>query len=177
MSKDFSAKFIDIMIGIVLGLGFQWWIVLREPWQFIAFIFAYIDIIDYWIDYGPSLKRFPPKKEWDVLLDVGIVFALFLYVYSTQINILYFLGAFILLRILDFLWLLSSKAEYQTSGTEKIYVATWLRFDLIEVFFVFALIGVNIFFVFPTIITLAIYIPFRFLIRVLASMKYRRTYL
>ena len=165
------------MVGVVLGLGFQLCLTLHQPWQFVAFIFAYIDIIDYWIDYGPSLKRFPPKKEWDILLDVGIVFSLFLYIYSTQINVIYFLGAFILLRVLDFFWLLSSKVEYQTSGTDKIFVATWLRFDLIEAFFALALIGVSYFFAFPAIIILAIYVPFRFLIRILASLRYRKAYL
>ena len=42
--KDFSLKFIDIMIGVVLGLGFQWWPLLQEPWQYVAFIFVYLNI-------------------------------------------------------------------------------------------------------------------------------------
>jgi len=33
MLKNFSLKFVDIMVGIVLGLGFQWWPELHEPWQ------------------------------------------------------------------------------------------------------------------------------------------------
>ena len=38
------------MVGVVLGLGFQWWPLLKEPWQYTAFIFVYLDIVDYWID-------------------------------------------------------------------------------------------------------------------------------
>ena len=69
------------MIAVVLGLGFQWWPALTEPWHYIAFIFVYVDIVDYWMDYGPSLKKFPPKREIDIILDILIMFALFLYIF------------------------------------------------------------------------------------------------
>jgi hypothetical protein len=89
--KNFSVKFIDMMIGIVLGLGLQWWVNLESTWQYVAFVFCYFDITDYWIDYGPSLKKFPPKREIDVFLDVAIAFSLFFYIYTTQVSVFYFL--------------------------------------------------------------------------------------
>src|SRR4051812_14495728 len=110
--KNFSLKFLDIMVGIVLGLGFQWWVALQYPWQYVAFIFVYFDIVDYWIDYSPSLKKWPPLRELDVFLDISIMFSLFLYIYSTQLTIAYFLTTFIAFKLLDYFWLLSSKHEY-----------------------------------------------------------------
>ena len=38
----FGPKFMDVMVGVVLGLGFQWWPDLREPWQFLAFVLVYL---------------------------------------------------------------------------------------------------------------------------------------
>ena len=112
------------MIGIVLGLGFQWWPNLHEPWQYAAFIFVYLDIIDYWIDYSPSLKKFPPKSELSLFVDVGIMFILFLYIYATQLTVVYFLSASIALSILDLLWMLRAQHEYQPTHTAKVYLRT-----------------------------------------------------
>jgi hypothetical protein len=129
-TKDFSLKFIDIMIGIVLGLGFQWWTALTAPWQYMAFVFVYVDIIDYWIDYGPSLRKYPPKKEFDLILDVIIMFNLFLYIFSTQKETsLYFLVSFVLLRILDMIWIGRAIKEYPEEGLQ---IKKWLKFNAIE---------------------------------------------
>ena len=162
------------MVGIILGLGFQWWPSLKEPWQFIAFIFVYFDIVDYWIDYGPSLKKFPPKREIDVLLDVGIMFALFLYIYNTQLSILYFFGAFILLRVLDYLWLLSSKYEYHPTRADGAFVDTWLNFNLVECLFAIGLTFLVFFSSFSSFALLIVFIIFRIIIRVFASLRYKK---
>jgi len=172
--KNFSLKFLDIMIGLVLGLGFQWWPDLIEPWQFVVFVFVYLDIIDYWIDYGPSLKKFPPKFELDIFLDVGIMFALFLYIYSTQLTVAYFLSAFILLRALDFFWLLRSKYEYHPVGIEGKYVNTWLRIDAFECFFVGGIAWWSTFTTFNPLIMVIIFIAFRIIMRFIASLTYKK---
>ena len=99
--KGFALKFLDIMIGIILGLGFQWWPNLVESWQYIAFIFVYLDIIDYWIDFLPALRKFPPEAELDWFLEVGIMFFLFLFIYTTQTTIGYFLWSFFGFRIIS----------------------------------------------------------------------------
>jgi hypothetical protein len=174
--EKFSAKFIDIMIGVVLGLGFQWLPILHAPWQITAFIFAYIDIVDYWIDYGPALKKFPPKREVDVLLDVAIVLAIFLYIYTTQVGIIAFLGAFILFRLFDYLWLLSSKYEFSPTGTVKKYVDTWLMLDLIEIGVTAVLVWFTAVLSFNPLPILVVYIIFRLLTRVFASLRYRKSY-
>ncbi|HEY4523268.1 MAG TPA: hypothetical protein VJK04_00125 [Candidatus Paceibacterota bacterium] len=174
--KNFSLKFIDIMVGIVLGLGFQWWPNLQTPWQYIAFIFVYLDIVDYWIDYSPSLKKFPPKKEINVMLDVSIMFALFLYIYSTQLTIIYFLTAFVVFIALDYFWLLSSRHEYHPTGTDKLFVDTWIRFNLVEIFIAIALIIlVMVFHVLPLAV-LIIFIVARLITRALASWRYKKVH-
>lgn len=174
--RSFSLKFIDIMVGVVLGLGFQWWPALREPWQYAAFVFSYLDIVDYWIDYGPALKKFPPKREIDVLLDVAIVFTLFLYIYTTQLMIAHFLGAFFLLRIFDYFWLLSSKYEYRPTGVDKTFVDTWLRFDVVEAVVTLAFIGLALVTSLSPSIVLAGFIVFRIVIRVFASRQYKKVH-
>jgi len=174
--KNFSLKFIDIMIGIVLGLGFQWWPVLEYPWQYIAFIFVYFDIVDYWIDYSPSLKKFPPKREIDVFLDIAIMFLLFLYIYSTQLSILYFLITFIILKVLDYLWLWSSKKEYHPTGVDKLFVDTWMKFNLIEVAVSLFLIGFVYVFALSPLVAIITFIVFRIIMRVLASFYYKKAH-
>ncbi len=172
--KNFSLKFIDIMVGIILGLGFQWWPQLHEPWQYIAFVFVYFDIVDYWIDYSPSLKKFPPKREVDILLDLSIMFVLFFYIYVTQLTIVHFLTAFIGLKVLDYFWLLSSQREYKPTGTDRLFVTTWLTFNLIEAAgAILGIIAAAEFGVSPIVILLY-FIVFRIGMRVLASLRYKR---
>ena len=176
MLKDFSLKFVDIMVGIVLGLGFQWWPELREPWQYVAFIFVYFDIVDYWIEYSPSLKKWPPKKEIDVMLDIAIMFSLFLYIYSTQLTIIYFLGSCILLRVFDYFWLLSSKLEFHPTGADKVYIDTWLKLNFVVV----VGSGVILFIAHYTSISalniLFLYFITRLTVRVFASLSYKKVH-
>lgn len=175
--KDFSLKFVDIMIGIFLGLGFQWWSSLREPWQYIAFIFVYLDIVDYWIDYGPSLKKFPPKKEVDVFLDLAICFSLFLYVYSTQFLIVYFLLSFVLFKIFDLLWLISSKIEYKPEKFDKKFINTWIVINAVEIISTGALILLSTLPVITPLIVIILYVAARIISRIVASSRYKKIYL
>lgn len=175
--KNFSIKFIDIMIGVILGLGFNWWKELQEPWQFIAFIFVYLDVVDYWIDYGPSLKKFPPKKEIDVFLDLAICFSLFLYIYSTQLSITYFIMASGLIKIFDFFWLFSSKLEYRPTDFDKKYIVTWMITDGIEIALAALIILLASFINFSSLTILIIFIALRLSARVIASYNYKKIYL
>lgn len=172
--KNFSLKFIDIMVGIVLGLGFQWWPDLQEPWQYIAFIFVYFDIVDNWIDYSPSLKKFPPKREIDVLLDLGIMFTFFLYIYATKLTVAYFLMAFVVFKILDYFWLLSSKHEYNPTGIDRTFVNTWMKLDLIEAIFTGVFIYLS--YLFAPIFIISGFIIFRVITRIWASFKYKKVH-
>lgn len=174
--KNFSLKFIDIMIGVVLGIGFQYWQELHELWQYVAFIYVYIALIDYWIDYGPTLRKFPPKKELDVMLDVAIMFALFLFIFAVQYSIVYILSAFVLLRALDFIWLLKVKRNHHPTGKDLTYVNTWLRVNVIDCIFALSLIGVSWLVPIPSLITLIIFILINSLMRTYASIQYKKVH-
>lgn len=176
MIRDFSLKFIDIMIGVILGLGFQWWPNLHEAWQYIAFIFVYIDIVDYWIDYEPALKKFPPRNEIELLLDVGIMFSLFLFIYATQLSILYFLVSFILFRVVDTLWLVRVKFQYQPTHTDKVFVDTWTRFNVIEIAAALLMAILVPAFSIEALPILIGFIVFRTFMRVLASFQYKKVH-
>jgi hypothetical protein len=165
------------MIGIILGLGFQWWVNLQEPWQYLAFIFVYLDIVDYWIDYGPSLKKFPPKKELDVFLDLMICFSLFLYIYATQFSLVYFLLSFMLVKALDSFWLLSSKLEYQPKDFDKKFINTWIGLNIIEVVITGGLIALILITPISSLAILIAYILIRLISRIIASTKYKKIYL
>ena len=175
--KNFSVKFVDIMIGIVLGLGFQWWVALKEPWQFVAFVFAYLDIVDYWIDYGPALKKFPPKREIDVFLDVAICFSLFLYIYATQLHVIYFLLAFASIKLLDFFWLVSSKRSYRPTGFDRTYINTWAIVDGVEVTMAISLAFFASLVPAPALAVVLAFILMRVAARIVASAKYGKVYL
>lgn len=174
---NFSLKFIDIMVGLVLGLGFQWWPVLQSPWQYVAFIFTYVDLVDFWIDYGPALRKFPPKREIDVLLDIGICFAMFLYIYASQLTTIAYLGGFILLRVLDFFWLLSSKFEYSPKGFDKTYLNAWMRVDLIQTLLAALLCLVSLAMPVSPMVLIVGFIILIFITRVYASMTYKKAHL
>jgi len=174
---DFSLKFIDIMVGLVLGLGFQWWPFLSAPWQYVAFIFTYLDLVDFWIDYGPALKKFPPKREVDVLLDIAICFSMFLYIYATQLALIAYLGAFILLRILDFFWLLSSKIEYSPQGFERTYLNTWMLADLLQSLIAATLCLMSVLMPISPMIFVVGFIFLIFVTRFFASFLYKKVHL
>lgn len=174
--KSFGLKFIDIMIGIVLGLGFQWWPNLQEPWQYIAFIFVYLSVIDYWIDTSAAFKKYPPKRELDVILDIAIIFILFLYIYSTQRSITYLLSTFVVFRILDSLWILRKVKEYQLNTLDKHIFSTWFRFNTVEIVGALLLLGLNIFNPLPYLALLLIFIALRVGSRILSSFRYKRVY-
>lgn len=169
-----TIKFIDIMIGVVLGLGFQWWGSLQEPWQFAAFIFVYFDLVDYWVDYSASLKKLPPRRELGMLLDVAVVFTMFLYIYATQLPLMYFLLAFIGFRLVDILCLLRAKAENRPTPHEAKFLRAWMVNNTVEALYTAGLLLVigN----FSPAVLLGVFIVLRLATRVWASLQYKKVY-
>ena|SRR3989338_1157346 len=174
--KEFSSKLLDIMIGVILGLGFQWWPDLKEPWQFIAFVTVYLLIIDYWIDTASALKKFPPKRELDIIIDVALMFSFFLFIYSTRNSIVYFLFAFAFFRILDILWIFRAKSEYQISNHDGLVMHTWLFADMIEIAMALVLLAAYYNQKTPELILLGIFITIWLVIRIFSSLRYKRVY-
>jgi hypothetical protein len=164
------------MIGIVLGLGFQWWPALTQPWQYIAFIFVYIDIIDYWIDYAASRKKFPSKREVDIILDIAVMFALFLYIYSTQVTINYFLISFLTLSIFDALSIVRTSLQHQLGGAGKDFFGAYLMVDITNAIICGVLVFVATSFSLEPLTTLMIFIGARVVMRIIASIKHKHVF-
>lgn len=171
-----TIKLVDIMIGVVLGLGFQWWPSLHEPWQYVAFIFVYFDLVDYWIDYSTSLKRLPPRRELTILLDIAVIFTMFLYIYATQLSILEFLAAFIAFKVVDTFCLIRARVEHHPSKHDRHFVRAWIWSNLFEVVGTGALIAWTYHEPLTAPIMLGIFIALRLATRVWASLQYKEVY-
>jgi hypothetical protein len=174
--RDFSLKFADIMIGIVLGLGFQWWPMLHEPWQYLAFVFVYLNLIDYWIDYSPVLKRYPFKREIDVIIHFGIIFMMFYLVYATQRTVGLVLLAFAIYRLLDLVWMWRLQKSYDVADTDRRFIINWSRYEAFEGISALLLAGISVVSHVSALSTLVAFIAVRIATRVIASYSYRAVY-
>ena len=104
------------------------------------------------------------------------MFVFFLYIYSTQLTIVYFLTTFIIFKILDYFWLWSSKREYQPTGIDKIFVDTWMNFNLVEIVVTSALIGLVLVSNLQALPAICIFIVFRVAMRITASIRYKKVH-
>ncbi len=174
--STFSLKFVDIMIGMVLGLGFQWWISLHEPWQYIAFVFIYFNLVDYWIDYSPTLKKFPPKHELDVMIHLAIAFTMFLLTVATQATIFELLSAFVAFRIVDLWWIKRICKEHKPTPQDRIALDAWTKYGLIEIVGAVLLGLLDRGGLLAPLMIILIFVAFRVTTRVLMSMSYQRVF-
>jgi len=172
-TTSFSIRFIDIMIGVVLGIGFTWWPKLVDPWQYIAFLFVYVDIVDYWVDYVPALRKVPPRRELDLFIDVAIVFSLFLSIFATQVTITYFLGALILVRILDIAWILRARRDH-AAHPDISFLSIWMYFDIAEIIGFALLLFVGTAYSLTSFVQIIIVVLFWIIMRVFAGLKYKK---
>lgn len=164
------------MIGVVLGLGFQWWPNLHEPWQYAAFIFVYFDLVDYWIDYSASLTQLPPRRELGILFDVAVIFTMFLYIYSTQLSVVYFLLAFLAFRVVDMCCLLRAKYEHHQSLHAGRFIRAWLINNTIEIIYTALILFIASNYAFSPLSVLGVFIALRLTTRVAASLQYKQVY-
>ncbi|MFH1597809.1 MAG: hypothetical protein ABIB97_01900 [Patescibacteria group bacterium] len=174
--RNFSIKFVDIMIGVVLGVGFQWWPDLKEVWQYLAFLFVYLNLIDYWIDYSPTIKKFPLKRELDVILHTFIIFSMFFLIFNTSNSLSAFLLAFVLYRILDIVWIWRMKTVYRASAYDKKFLNSWGLQDIYEVAFTLLLLLAFWMWKGQPLYYLLIFIALRVLTRIMASLRYKKIY-
>ena len=174
--RDFSLKFADIMIGIVLGLGFQWWPNLHQPWQYIAFIFIYLNLIDYWIDYSPVLKRYPFKREIDVVLHFVIIFMMFYLVFATQRSLAVLLFAFAIYRLADLVWMWRLQKSYKLDLHDRPFLVNWQRFEFIEFCAALFFSGISLISRISPITILVVFMLIRLSTRTMASYRYHSVY-
>lgn len=174
--KQFQLKFIDVMVGVVLSLGFQWWPALNEPWQYLAFVFTYLSLIDYWIDYNPVAKKYALRLEIDVIIHTVIIFSMFLLIFATQKSLPYFLMSFMVYRIADILWLWRIKSEHKILHDDIKFMDTWLFYDAIEAIVAFGLYFLSSYYIFNPIIILIVFICIRAITRFMSSVKYKKVF-
>lgn len=172
----FGLKYADLIIGVVLGLGFQWWPNLTEPWQYLAFIFVYLNLIDYWVDYSPLLRKFPLRREADVILHTYIIFTMFFMIYGTHKTISYFLMAFVLYRIGDLLLLLRIRNEHRLDPQDRPFVHAWLRFEFVEAVGTALLLFLSLLTTTAPIFLFLLFVVLRIFMRSVASLSYHKAY-
>ena len=173
--KSIKLKILFTLI-IILGLGFQWWAELREPWQYLAFVFAYLNIIDYWIDYNPLAKKYTLKLEIDVILHTIIIFSMFLLIFGTQKTLAYFLIAFAFYRLADILWIWRIKKEHRVPHSDLIFLNTWFKYDFVEMFVcigLYFLIGQDIL---SQMSILVMFVCIRVITRFIESKSYKKVF-
>lgn len=176
MPDRFSLKFVDVMIGVVLGLGFQWWPELKSTWQYIAFVFVYLNLIDYWIDYSPTLRKYPMKNQFDVILHTGIIFAMFFQVYTTHQSLQIFLLSYVYYRLIDIIWIWRMKRRYKSTEKELRFLNAWNISDVIEAIIALILMIIAFSFQISPLLLLIIFILFRIGSRIYASFRYNHLY-
>ena len=164
------------MVGVVLGLGFQWWPEVNEPWEYLAFIFAYLNIIDYWIDYNPLAKKYAMKLEIDVMLHTVIIFSMFLIIFATQKTIFYFLVSFALYRVADILWIWRIKSEHKIPPSDLVFLDTWFLYDFVEAFICIGLYAAALYGNVSPLWIMVIFVCLRILTRAIESTRYKRVF-
>ncbi len=176
MPAKFQLKFIDVMVGVVLGLGFNWWPQIQEPWQFIAFFFAYLTAIDYWIDYNPVAKKYPLRIQLDVILHTMIIFGMFLLIFAPQKTLSYFLFSFAFYRLADIIWIWVIKKEHRVPKEDLIFMNTWTVQDTVEMLAAVILATIAVQENQSPVLLLLIFIAIRALTRFVSSARYKRVF-
>lgn len=174
--QKFQLKFIDIMVGVVLGLGFQWWADLRELWQYIAFIFAYLTVIDYWVDYNPIANKYALKLEIDVLIHTLIIFGMFLLLFSPLKNLAYFFYSFAFYRLADILWLWRIKSHHTIPKNDLKFMNTWQIYDWVEAVTAVLMATISAQYSFNPVYILLVFIFIRAITRILSSLRYQKAF-
>lgn len=104
-----SIKFLDVMFGAVIALGFnEWFRVPEHTYQSLLspsvelgiFLFSYLVLIDVWIKYDPTIRQFPTKHPHLLIIDMLLVLTMFFLVHSSIFNFQNFLGTVVILRAL-----------------------------------------------------------------------------
>lgn len=174
--REFSRKYADIMIGIVLVLGFQWWFNLRQAWQFIAFIFVYLNLVDYWIDSSRLFRKFPLQRKTDVILYTFIIFSMFFMIYATQRSILTLLFAFALYRAGDLAFLNGVKREHRSGSREASFIESWIRYETVETMGAGLLLFIGLLTSVAPALLFVFFIILRAITRTIASLTYNTAY-
>ncbi len=130
-----SIKFLDVMFGAIIAIGFgQWFAVAERPSIFfIAFLFAHIMLIEVWINYDPTIRRFPTKNPYFLILDLALIFTMSFLIYYSMFDLNKFLLAIIVLKAVGGLWAERPLKEYKIKGSNLSYLKYMRKRNSLEI--------------------------------------------
>ncbi len=119
-----SIKFLDVMFGAIIALGFgQWFSVSeREGLFFMSFLFAHVILIDVWVNYDPIVRKFPTKNPYFLILDLAMIFTMSFLIYYSMFHLQRFLLSIIALRLAGIFWSERPLKEYKLNGSDAAYL-------------------------------------------------------
>ncbi len=119
-----SIKFLDVMFGAIVAIGFGQWFSVdeRESLFFISFLFAHIILIDVWVNYDPTVRKFPTKNPYFLVLDLALIFTMAFLIYYSMSSLHRFLLSIIALRLVGVLWSERSLIEYKPGKPDATYL-------------------------------------------------------
>lgn len=109
------------------------------------------------------------------MLDIGIMFTLFLLIYASLRTIPYLLATFIFFCIFDSLWIIRRTREHANMADRHIF-NTWLKFNTIEIIVAIVLIVLSSYQILMPIAALSVFIIFRAISRIATSFRYKKVY-
>ncbi len=125
-----SIKFLDVMFGAVIALGFnEWFRVPEHTYQSLLtptvelgmFIFSFMVLIDVWIKYDPTVRQFPTKHPHMLIVDLLLVLTMFFLVHSSIFDFKNFMGTIVILRSLQAVLSQRVLMEYKLVKTQLTY--------------------------------------------------------
>ncbi len=119
-----SIKFLDVMFGAVVALGFgQWFSVPERPMlSLAAFLFAHIILIDIWINYDPTVRKFPTKRPYMLILDLALIFSMAFLIHYSMLDLQKFLMSIVALRLIGVAWSERPLQEYKMKKSDTAYL-------------------------------------------------------
>ncbi len=119
-----SIKFLDVMFGAIIAIGFGQWFAVseRESLFFVSFLFAHVMLIDVWVNYDPTVRKFPTKNPYFLILDLALIFTMSFLIYYSMFNLQRFLLSIIALRLVGVFWSERPLKEYKLNRYDTAYL-------------------------------------------------------
>ncbi|MBI4168188.1 MAG: hypothetical protein HY515_04485 [Candidatus Aenigmarchaeota archaeon] len=129
-----SIKFLDVMFGAIIAIGFGQWFAVsdRATVFFAAFLFAHIMLIEIWINYDPTVRKFPTKNPYFLILDLALIFNMSFLIYYSMFDLQKFLMSIIALKVVGGLWAERPLKEYKIRGSNLSYLKYIRKRNLLE---------------------------------------------
>ncbi len=119
---EISHKFVNLMFGIMLILGFLDWAGVSNTLQYVLFLFTYVLLITYWMAHRNYLNHFPPKNLLGVIIDITAMAVLFLTIKAALLPLGFYFAALAILRAVDALGITRMISDYVSSRKDVLHL-------------------------------------------------------